>query len=413
MKSLQRYGASRRSARHVDSTRCPKPAQSHERSSSRASRACEACKHQSTPLPAVSKSASWKKVGLVACHAKVERLLDQLDGDGTSKAAISPPLTAGGNCEPFFINDECKSVLNELQGMSEQNKAKLQAVHDETKTMQARITEYVEQRLREHDELWENRIAQEVRKQVDNLSVAVQKQEGPFAADALPSTLLASQGQSIETTPRMHSCSSLPGILAALPSTLFPFRGQSIETTPGMHSCSSLPGILAALPPTNTVASEQQKDHLEQDLVMQQAMQLVATEQQLEAIEKRLVAAAAKTEREARFTSLVSSSWSSVDTLQVSGLSTCSQFSPECRTSPEQWKQQLQQPQQKAFQSHLSVSGASSITSEPLPTPDWQQTRHRVDGNCSKRYPGQSLADILEYQRRICEGLPPPSEVVQ
>jgi len=357
MKSPQRDVASRRSAGHVNRTHSPKSAALRERAGGR---------HESNAGTVAWHGASTPNFGTGVWHAETRRLLDGLDGDGKSKAAIPPPLDAVGSCKPVLSNDKNGSVFKESQGMlSEEGTAKLQAVYEETNVMQAKVTRYVEQRLREHDQLWENRIAQEVRKQLSVWSVALQKQEGPFAADALPSALLTSQGRSSETIPCMN-------------------RSKSLPCTP------------AALPPNN-VASEQQEDPPEQDLVMQQAVQLVATEQRLEAIEQRLEAAAAK---------------ASINASHVGTLRLCSQFSPKCHTSPEQRKQQMQQLPQKALQSHLGVRGASGITREALPAPDRQQSRHRQDGRCSKRCSGRSLSDILEYRRRACEGLPPSSELV-
>jgi len=312
--------------------------------------------------------------------AEIRRLFHELEGDsGESLTAIPEPLAAGGNCEPFLINDMGKSVLEELQGILselQKNGAKLQAVQNGTTTVQAHVTKYVEQRLREHNKLLENRITQEVRKQLGVLAVSLQKKGGPIP-DALPSTLLVSQCQNIET--KSHR-----------------------------NSCSSLPGTLAELPPRNTVESEQQDDHL----LMQQAMEIGigAIEQQLKVgigvIEQQLEAAVAEAEfaeAELAIPSLLDlsrcetkdaallSSQASGNAAQVCTLRTCSLFYPQRRTSSEhRQQQQQQQQQQQVFKSHLGVRGASSIKKEALPAPDWMRTKHRRDGNCRQRPPGHS-----------------------
>jgi len=254
--------------------------------------------------------------------------------------------------------------------LSQEGKAKLQAVQYERKIIQAQVTEYVEQRLHELNECWENRIAQKVQKQMDTFAVALQKYEGLFAADASPSTRMAS-------TP----------------------------TTPCMNNCVSLPDTVDTLPPTNMVAPEQQEDHLEQDLLMQQAtedgirQQLVVIEQRLKATVKTEFAAPPLLDLpqyEARVAAMLSAR-SSRNASQVSTPRTCLQFSPQRRISPEQRQQQLQQLRQKALHPQPVVRQASSIKREALPAADWRQTRLRRDGSsssCSKRHPRHSRSRI-------------------
>jgi len=284
--------------------------------------------------------------------------LDELDDDcGKRQAAIPPPLAAGGSCEPFLSSDEGKRVLEDLEGMLfelQEGQARLQAVHNKTKIMQTRVIEYVEQRLREHSERLENKIAQEVRRQLGVLL-----------------------GENVETMSRMNSCSTLPSTVAGL------------------------------LPSTYTVASEQQEDHLEQDLLMQKEMgdelclPLVAIEQQIDAAAKTAELAEPAllvdlSQCEASVTAFLSAR-SGGDASHVSTSRKCSRIFPERSTSPEQpescvfsEQRQQQQLRQKACQSHLSVRGARSITGEALSGPDRRQRRHRADGSCSKRHPGRS-----------------------
>jgi len=189
--------------------------------------------------------------------------VDQLDDHfGKSLIAIPSPFAAGDSCKPSLVEDMGKSILEEMQGIVselQECKESLQAVQDETKVMQATVTNYVGQRLREHNERWENRIACEVQKQLGVLEMVLQKQEGP-CADALPSTFLD-------------------------------FQGQNVETMSCMKSCSKLPSTLTELPPPNTVELEQQDDRLQPDLLMQQAMEIG-----IDAFEQRLDAAVAKAE---------------------------------------------------------------------------------------------------------------------
>lgn len=308
----------------------------------------------------------------------MRRLLDELESeDGKSSAALPSPLAAGAICEPVLCNDEGKSVLEELLGMCselQEGQARLQAVHGKTKVMQAQVTKYVEQRLRDHNEDLENRIAQEVRKQMDVFMA--------FAAQAPPSTLLASQSQHVETMPRMNSC---------------------------------VPGPVVALSRSNSVLSEQQEDHLDQDLLVQQPTD-DSIRQQLVAIEQRLEAAITTAELAAPSLLDMSRCEASVAALLVSRsagnasrfrtIRTCSGSSPRHRGGlPDDL------PASPPVQLWCGEGGEQcqkSVTSSPSPrstadktSPRWQLQR-KASGS-------QSLADILEHRRRTCEGLPPPS----
>mmetsp|Transcript_81738 Transcript_81738/g.157870 ORF Transcript_81738/g.157870 Transcript_81738/m.157870 type:complete len:396 (-) Transcript_81738:31-1218(-) len=386
MKSPQRHGALRRPAVHVDGARSPQTAQGYERSPPRASPE-RTGSPESTPAPPVSKPVPRKSLGPVAWHAEMRRLLDELDNDGVkSQAAMPPPLAAGSTCEPVLSNDVGKGVLEELQGMLselQEGQARLQAVHGKTKIMQVQVTEYVEQRLREHSELWENRIAQEVRQQVGGLAVALQKQERHVEGYAMPSASLASQAEKMQR----------------------------------MNGCSSQSGTLPAIPQTNAVASEQHEDHLEQD----------GFRQQLVAIEQRLEAAVATAELavpslldlsrcEASVSALLSTR-SSGNASQVRNLLPGSPVFPQHHTSPEP-------------NTATAAEATAAAAEDGLPVAPWSEgdEQHHKSGTTSPRLVAhgtsprwqlhrkasgtQSLADILEYRRRTCEGLPPPPSKV-
>lgn len=384
MKSPQRHGAYRRPAGHADSARSPQAAQRHERSPPTASpERTGAGNLDSTPAPPVSKPAPRKSLGPVAWHAEMRRLLDELDSDGgKSQAAMLQPVVAGGSCEPVLSNDDGKSVLEDLQGMLtelQEGQARLQAVHGKTKVMQAQVTEYVEQRLREHTELWEDRIAQEVGKQLADWAAALQQQEGSCALNASAFTPPASQGQNTEAI----QC---------------------------MNICSSMPSTLASPEAPNLAASEDQEDHSEQDLLQQEFQDGIC--QQLVAIEQRLEAAVATAELaapslldmsrcEASVTALLSTRTSG-SASQARTLKTCSRLFPQRRTSPEpsspvpSWSEGGEQ--------HQKCGATSPRLGADKTSPRWQLQR-KTSGS-------QSLADILEHRRRTCEGLPPPSSEV-